>query len=128
MALGQFRDSITVQQSAGTAWDSGTTSWDAGATSWDPDARDATGDPIEQWSTYCTRRASVEPLSGREYFAASQFQSNLSVRMRLHYDEQTALIDAKMRVSWGNRLFNIVAPPINPNEANREIILMCEET
>lgn len=107
MALGQYRHSITVEQAVET--------------------RDGTGDPVKAWSTYCIRRASVEPLNGREFFAAKQMQAKATVRIRVHYDAETALITPKMRVSWDSKVFDIVSPPINPGRANKELLLMCEQ-
>lgn len=90
------------------------------------EAADAVNDPVQTWSTYCVRSAAIEPLNGREFFAAQQEQAEVSTRMRLRYDSKTKDITAKMRVSYDSRIFRINTI-IRPRENHREIILMCLE-
>lgn len=90
------------------------------------ETRNSVGDPIPSWTTYAIRWASVEPLNGREYFAAKQTQSETSIRMRLRYDSVTKSVTTKMRVSWDSRFFDIESV-IRPRERGDEVILMCIE-
>jgi SPP1 family predicted phage head-tail adaptor len=47
--------------------------------------QDPYGQPIEGWETIGTFAASVEPINGREYFAAQAVQSEVTTRIRMRY-------------------------------------------
>lgn len=51
------------------------------------ETRDAAGGVVQTWSTLDTRWASIEALTGREYFMAKQVQSDATHRIRLRYYE-----------------------------------------
>lgn len=87
---------------------------------------DGVNDPVRTWSTYATRWASVEPLNGREFFAAKQEQSEITTRIRMRYDTITRAITAKMRIVYENRIFEIDTI-LSPAEDREELILMCTE-
>ncbi|MDV2503085.1 MAG: phage head closure protein [bacterium] len=92
------------------------------------ESADGAGGVISTWSTHATRRASIEPLSGREFFAAQQIASEVSIRVRLRY---VSGVTPKMRVSYtdpddGVRLLEILNV-LDQNEIRRETILMCKE-
>ena len=75
------------------------------------------------WKNVATVRASVEPLQGREYFSGPfQIGENI-VRIRIRYLEG---ITRKMRIKYGNRLFDIYSV-IDSMESHRELQLMCKE-
>lgn len=75
------------------------------------------------WKNVATVRASVEPLQGREYFSGPfQIGENI-VRIRIRYLEG---ITRKMRIRYGNRLFDIYSV-IDGMESHRELQLMCKE-
>ena len=75
------------------------------------------------WKNVATVRASVEPLQGREYFSGPfQIGENI-VRIRIRYLEG---ITRKMRIRYGNRLFDIYSV-IDSMESHRELQLMCKE-
>lgn len=84
---------------------------------------DSYGQAVKSWSTYSTPFGSVEPLQGREYFASNQFDSEVTVRIRLRHDPG---ITTRMRVSFDSRLYNIQSI-ITPAERGREMQLMCSE-
>jgi len=88
------------------------------------EARDAIGGVGETWSTFATVWAEFVSQTGREFFAAKQINNALDCIIRIRY---LPGITAKMRVRMGSRILNIVAPPIDVNEAHEEIKLMCEE-
>ena len=81
------------------------------------------GDPVESWSTFAQRWASVEPLRGREFFDAQQVNAEITVRFRLRYTEGVA---PEMRVNFDGRLFDVRAV-VNVDERKAELILMCSE-
>jgi SPP1 family predicted phage head-tail adaptor len=88
------------------------------------ETRDTDGSVIETWSTYVTVQASIEPISGREYFAAQSTQADATHRISLRY---LSGIVPKMRVKFGSRIFDILSI-INVDERNRELQLMCRES
>ena len=86
--------------------------------------RDTTGEAMETWVDFARVRAAIEPLAGRELFLAQQVNATLSHRVTLRY---LAGVLPTMRVRYGTRVLLIAAPPINKNERNRELELLCTE-
>ena len=85
-------------------------------------SRDALGTPQTTWIDAGAVWAGVEPLRGREFHAARQEYSDVAVRVVIRY---RAGIGADWRVDYDGRVLELVAPPINPDERNRELQLMC---
>ena len=81
------------------------------------------GEIVETPLTFATVWASIEPLSGRELFQAQQVQAEVTHRVRMRY---LAGVTAKMTGLFGTREFQILSV-INPEERNRELVLMCKE-
>jgi SPP1 family predicted phage head-tail adaptor len=102
--IGKLRHRITIEQVA--------------------EAQNPDGSILETWSTYANAQASIDPVSGREYFAAQTTQADVTHRISLRY---LAGITPKMRVKYGSRIFDILSV-ININERNRELQLMCRES
>ncbi len=86
-------------------------------------AQDAWGAPVETWSDVAIVWAAVEPLSGREFFAAAQVQAEQMQRITIRY--RTGVTTA-MRVAWAGRLFDITAV-IDWRERHEALQLMCRE-
>lgn len=87
-------------------------------------AVDAAGQPVETWATWAASVwAAIEPLNGREFFAARQFASEVTHRIRINY---RAGVSAKMRYVYGSRYFRIEAV-IDPSERHEQLHLMCTE-
>lgn len=84
--------------------------------------RAANGEEIVSWVTFATLWARVEPIRGREFFAAAQMQGAVDYRVTLRY---TPTITRDMRVLWGSIVMDISAEPINVSAANRWTELMC---
>jgi len=82
------------------------------------------GEKINVWQDFATIWASIEPLRGREYIEASGKKAEVTHRIRIRY---LANIKAGMRVIYGNRVFEIISPPIDILEKHEEIELMCKE-
>lgn len=93
-----------------------------------PVASNSLNEPTDNWITLATVRAAIEPLSGKEFIAAQQVQSDLTHRITIRY---FAGLTSKDRLSWTEngvtRLFDIKAPPIDREERHREMALMCTE-
>ena len=87
------------------------------------EARDAHGQPIETWSDLASVWASIEPLRGREFFAARQFQAETTHKVTIRH---RAGIGPRMRLLFGSRVFRIEAV-IDPRERHEALELMCVE-
>ena len=88
--------------------------------------RDAIGGVIETWAEDSARNCSIEPINGKEYFAAQGENIAHNIRVRFRYEQ--GLITPKKRL-----VNNRVSPQvvydiesvINPGNENRELIVMC---
>ena len=87
------------------------------------ETQEATGEPVWEWVPFADVWASIEPISGREFFAAQQVQSTVSTRIRIRHLEG---VTQKMRVNYNGRYYAIEAV-IRVMERDREIHLMCVE-
>lgn len=85
--------------------------------------QDEAGQPVQEWQDVATVWAAVEPLRGREYWAAAQVQSEVTTRIRIRYRSG---VRPDMRVLYDGRLYNINAV-IDPEERHMELQLMCKE-
>lgn len=85
--------------------------------------QDDYGAPTEIWKTYHTCNASIEPLRGREFFAAQKENSEVTHKAIIRYKSG---LKTSMRVNFNNRYFNIKSI-INIEERNKEIHLMLTE-
>ena len=94
------------------------------------ETQDSYGEPAESWDTFVTRRAAIEPLNGREYFASKQENSEVSLRIRMRWDRTANGITTKMRAKFDlhgtSHIYDIEAV-INPQMRDQELILMCRE-
>lgn len=79
--------------------------------------------PEPAFVTVATRRASIRPISGRQFYEAAQTQVDVSHTIRIRH---TPEITADMRIRFGTRIFEIVNPH-NPEELNRETVLLVRE-
>lgn len=87
-------------------------------------SQDSFGQQIEDnWMDIITVWASIEPLVGKQYFAAEQVQSEISHKIKIRY---LPGITPDMRIKYSTRIFQIVSP-LNYKELNIELQLMCKE-
>lgn len=84
--------------------------------------QDETGGITEDWAPLATVWASVEPLNGREYFAAQTTLAEVTTRIRLRYRRGLSVTD---RINHEGTLHNIQAL-INPRSRDAELVLMCK--
>lgn len=98
---GHLRDRVTLQQRA------------AGV--------DAHGQESTTWEDVATVWAHVQPLRGREFFAAGQVQSQVDVRMRIRYRSDVV---PTMRAVWRSQPHDIVGV-IDVEAAKEALELMC---
>lgn len=85
----------------------------------------ALGEHSESYDVSALRYASIEPLSGREYFAAVGAESTISTRIRMRYDSVTAALTTADRLKSNGVLYDIKSI-INPDNGRRELLFMCE--
>jgi SPP1 family predicted phage head-tail adaptor len=84
----------------------------------------AINEPVTTWGDFATVWASVEPISGREFWAMQQVHSEVTVRIRIRY---LSGVLPKMRVTGGaSKVYNIEAI-INPRDQNGQLELLCSE-
>ena len=83
---------------------------------------DELGQPIESWAPLFTCWAAVEPLNGREFFAASTTLSETTTRVRIRYRPDLTVTD---RINHNGVLYDIQAI-INPKSGDRELVVMCK--
>lgn len=85
------------------------------------------GEMVDSWVDFpsigAKRRAAVETLTGREYFAAQQTNAERTEKIRIRYE---AGITPKMRILFESRILQINAILDNDNR-HRELLLMCTE-
>lgn len=86
-------------------------------------AQDSAGQVIETWTTTATEWASIEPVSAREFFAASGERAEITHKITMHYGVAVLPRD---QVVYGDRAFEIKGT-MNVGERNRELLLMCAE-
>ena len=82
------------------------------------------GESIDEWVDIASRRASIEPLNGKEYFANSGETTEVSTRIRLRYDSSLSDLKPHDRVVHSDVIYDIKTV-INPSERSRELVLMC---
>ncbi|KKM90813.1 hypothetical protein LCGC14_1234850 [marine sediment metagenome] len=86
-------------------------------------SQDAAGQETGAWSTFASRWASVQPLTGKELFSARQFHADITHRVRMWY---LSGVVPKMRIAFDSRLFNIIYVR-NADERNKELEILCVE-
>ena len=74
------------------------------------------------WENVATVWASLEAMSGREFFASQQVQSEVTHKVTIRFRPGVA---ADMRIVYGGRVFGIVAPL--PDNRGTRLVLMCRE-
>ena len=64
------------------------------------------GDVINQWSTYASVYARVDPLVGREFFAAMSVNAEHSVKFTMRYRPDLRVTD---QLVWQGQAYDITA-------------------
>lgn len=87
------------------------------------ETQSATGEMAVTWNTYATVWGAVEPLRGREFWAAKEQQAQIDTRIRIRY---LAGVTPKMQVLDGTRVF-LIYGVIDPESRHQEMQLMAQE-
>lgn len=106
MRAGRLRDKVAIQSKTTT--------------------KNAIQEDVEVWATAATRSCSIEPLNGKEFFAAQSESTESSVRIRFRYE--AGLLSTAKRLVNNRRSPAVtydIESVINPGNENRELICMC---
>ncbi|ALC92064.1 hypothetical protein AM500_21395 [Bacillus sp. FJAT-18017] len=91
------------------------------------DKRNGYGEVVkgaDNWKKVATVWANVKPLRGRELYSALQTHSEATTKVTIRYRKD---IDATMKIQYGTKELQLVTPPINIDEKNRFLELVCKE-
>ena len=86
--------------------------------------RDSTGGDVPTWSTVATVWARISPLMGKEILGSGSKFGEITHKVVMRHRQG---IVAKMRLQEKDRVFEIVSPPINIEELDKEIQIMVKE-
>ncbi len=84
-----------------------------------------TGEVPITWEKVATMWCSLEPLQGRELWAAQQVQAETTHIIRTRYRTDISITSA-MRLIYGNRTFHIESA-VNVDELNRSFLIRVVE-
>lgn len=82
------------------------------------------GDVVKDWVEFKRPWAMIKTTQGREVIQAAGIQGEITTRFVIRY---TAGITNDMRILYQERIFNIIAPPINDDEANKTLTIIGKE-
>ena len=89
-------------------------------------SQDAYGEPDQTWSDLATRWALVQPMKGRERFAANQVQADVDHRIVCRYDSTLASLGPGDRASWNGHTYDIKSI-IWRDHTQKEMEILAEE-
>lgn len=81
------------------------------------------GEVTENWEVVAIVWANINPIAGKEFFAAETVNSSISHKVRIRYRKD---ITPEMNVEYKGRIFTINSI-INEYEQNKVLQLMCKE-
>lgn len=84
------------------------------------------GEHSESFDVTATRWASVEPLSGKEFYAKVGETSEMTTIFRLRYDSVTAAMTTYDRFKYNGKQYDIKSVT-NTDERSRELIFVAVE-
>lgn len=82
------------------------------------------GESENTWNEIATVWANVKPLQGRELYLAKQVHAEISSKITIRYRPGVL---PKMRIKYGVRTLEIIAPPIDIEEKNLFLEIACKE-
>lgn len=82
------------------------------------------GELNDIWIDFLEIRAAIYPLSGKDFFAAETTNSEITHKINIRYIKG---VTSSMRIKFGERYFEIISPPINFQEKNILLQIMCKE-
>ena len=82
------------------------------------------GELAELWEDILNVRAGIYPISGKDFFAAETTNNEITHKINIRY---VPGITSAMRIKFGERYFEIISPPINFQERNILLQIICKE-
>lgn len=105
MRAGQYKHKITFQQYI--------------------EGENENGFPTKDWVPILTVKAAIKTLRGYEFYEAATTNSESNSRFVIRYRKG---ITPDMRIKMiDNRIFDIIAPPINDDELNKTLTIHARE-
>ncbi len=104
MQAGKLRHTVTIQAKTFTQ---------------DP----KTGEMVESWQDKCCTRASIEPLSVKDFIASGAEQSKVTARIVMRYKK----VDSTMRILHSDTIYNIAGVLPDPKTGRQYITLAVSE-
>ena len=104
MRAGQLRHKIVIQEQLGTS--------------------DGIGGETLEWIPKFSTRAAIWPLSSKERLDAMKLESLVSRKIRIRYRSG---ITSKNRIVFGSKIFNILGDPVDYEERNIYLDMLCSE-
>ena len=92
-----------------------------------PAARDAYGQPADAWDDVDTVWAAIEPLAGRELFAARQVQADVTHQVTTRHGSHLAGFDSSWRIVYAGRVFAVEAVTLRDEVAAGWLDWLCRE-
>ena len=86
--------------------------------------QDGTGEKSPAYSTYATVWGRVDTLTGYELEHAQQVHAEARCRITIRYNPQVVTTDW---IVFGDRIFEVAAAPINPEQRNEYLQIICTE-
>ena len=102
MRIGPLRNRIVIEEKSAT--------------------QDAEGGEVVTWATFATVWASMQSITGREFFAAAQINSSVTVKFGIRWLDG---VTPAMRISFDSKLYNIVA--VLDSDRRADLMLLAEE-
>ncbi|MEH7503285.1 phage head closure protein [Neobacillus drentensis] len=89
-----------------------------------PTTQNSYGEIDNNWTEKAKVWANVRTLTGRALYQAIQVHAEVTVKVIVRY---RANINANMRLQYGSRILEIIAPPVDMDEKHRYLELSCKE-
>ncbi len=84
------------------------------------------GEATLSYTTLTTAYGSVEAATSRERFESQQVQAQVSHKLTIRYSPTAATLTAADRITFGERIFDVVTP-MDKDGRRRELVIMALE-
>lgn len=81
---------------------------------------------IVTWTNVASVYASIEPMTGREFFQSQELQADITHRIRIRYSADVVAVDRTYRATFDSRTFEFVSVA-TIQEKRAEIEIMARE-
>ena len=93
-------------------------------------SRDSYGGESVTWTSDSALWVQIHPMRGDEYFDAQNVQSKATHKIRMRYQTLSSggELHPQCRIKHGSRYFYFAGPPINVEERDRMLEVLCWES